>query len=162
MPELPDARRRRFVEQYALPEYDAGQLTQSRALADYFEATVARRRAAEGGEQLDHGRAGAHAEGRRRRHRVVAARRRRGWPGCSRSIEKGTISGSMAKDVFEKMFALEPDGRRRSSPPKGWRRSTTSRRSSALIADVLAKNADAVGAVPRRQDQRRSGFSSAR
>ena len=40
MPELPDARRQRFVEEYALPEYDAGQLTQSRALADYFEATV--------------------------------------------------------------------------------------------------------------------------
>src|SRR5438093_1981959 len=41
MPELPGARRRRFVEQYALPEYDAGQLTQTRALADYFESAVA-------------------------------------------------------------------------------------------------------------------------
>ena len=30
MPELPDARRQRFVEAYGLPEYDAGQLTQSR------------------------------------------------------------------------------------------------------------------------------------
>jgi len=40
MAELPDARRRRFVEAYALPEYDAGQLTQARALSDYFEATV--------------------------------------------------------------------------------------------------------------------------
>src|ERR1044072_5474189 len=39
MPELPDARRRRLAAQYALPEYDAGQLTQSRALADYFEFT---------------------------------------------------------------------------------------------------------------------------
>ncbi|HUC20171.1 MAG TPA: Asp-tRNA(Asn)/Glu-tRNA(Gln) amidotransferase subunit GatB, partial [Candidatus Polarisedimenticolaceae bacterium] len=37
MPELPDARRRRLVEQHALPEYDAGQLTQSRAVAEYFE-----------------------------------------------------------------------------------------------------------------------------
>ena len=41
LPELPDARRRRFVEQYALPEYDAGVLTASRELADYFEATAA-------------------------------------------------------------------------------------------------------------------------
>ena len=41
LPELPDARRRRFVAQYALPEYDAGVLTQSPALADYFEATAA-------------------------------------------------------------------------------------------------------------------------
>ena len=41
LPELPDARRRRFVAQYALPDYDAGVLTQSPALADYFEATAA-------------------------------------------------------------------------------------------------------------------------
>src|SRR4029079_5773082 len=41
MPELPDARRRRFVDAFGLPEYDAGQLTQSRASADYFEAAVA-------------------------------------------------------------------------------------------------------------------------
>src|SRR5712692_5410286 len=41
MPELPDARRRRLVEQYGLPEYDAGQLTQSRGIAEYFEAVVA-------------------------------------------------------------------------------------------------------------------------
>src|SRR5690242_946903 len=37
MPELPEARRRRFVAEYHLPEYDAGVLTQSMALADYFE-----------------------------------------------------------------------------------------------------------------------------
>ena len=41
MPELPEARRRRFIEQHALPEYDAGHLTQSRALSDYFEQAVA-------------------------------------------------------------------------------------------------------------------------
>jgi aspartyl-tRNA(Asn)/glutamyl-tRNA(Gln) amidotransferase subunit B len=41
LPELPDARRARFVEQYRLPEYDAGVLTQSMALADYFERVAA-------------------------------------------------------------------------------------------------------------------------
>src|SRR4030095_5074886 len=41
LPELPAAKRLRFVEAYGLPEYDAGVLTQSRDLADYFE-TVAR------------------------------------------------------------------------------------------------------------------------
>ena len=41
MPELPDARNRRFVTEYAIPEYDAGVLTQSVALADYFEAVTA-------------------------------------------------------------------------------------------------------------------------
>jgi aspartyl-tRNA(Asn)/glutamyl-tRNA(Gln) amidotransferase subunit B len=40
MPELPDARRQRFVTAYGIPEYDAGVLTQSAQLADYFEAVV--------------------------------------------------------------------------------------------------------------------------
>jgi aspartyl-tRNA(Asn)/glutamyl-tRNA(Gln) amidotransferase subunit B len=37
MPELPEARRQRFVEEYALSEYDAGVLTGTRALAEFFE-----------------------------------------------------------------------------------------------------------------------------
>ncbi|HVN72740.1 MAG TPA: Asp-tRNA(Asn)/Glu-tRNA(Gln) amidotransferase subunit GatB [Desulfomonilia bacterium] len=40
LPELPAAKRRRFIEQYGLPAYDADQLTQTRALADYFEQCV--------------------------------------------------------------------------------------------------------------------------
>ena len=70
--ELPDARRRRFVAQYALPDYDAGVLTQSPALADYFEATAAPVGQPEGGEQLDHGRADPQDE--RARQSDVAAR----------------------------------------------------------------------------------------
>jgi len=37
IPELPDAKRERFVKDYGLPEYDSDMLTQSRALAAYFE-----------------------------------------------------------------------------------------------------------------------------
>src|SRR2546430_11862835 len=37
MPELPEARRARFVSAYGLPDYDAGVLTSSAGLADYFE-----------------------------------------------------------------------------------------------------------------------------
>jgi aspartyl-tRNA(Asn)/glutamyl-tRNA(Gln) amidotransferase subunit B len=40
MPELPDEKRDRFVRDYGLPPYDAGVLTASRGLADYFEATA--------------------------------------------------------------------------------------------------------------------------
>jgi aspartyl-tRNA(Asn)/glutamyl-tRNA(Gln) amidotransferase subunit B len=40
MPELPDAKRARFQSAYGLSPYDAGVLTATRALADYFEATV--------------------------------------------------------------------------------------------------------------------------
>ena len=41
LPELPATRRARFVEQYALPTYDAGLLTGARATADYFEECMA-------------------------------------------------------------------------------------------------------------------------
>ncbi len=40
LPELPDAKKARFIQDYGLPSYDAGVLTSSRALADYFEACV--------------------------------------------------------------------------------------------------------------------------
>jgi aspartyl-tRNA(Asn)/glutamyl-tRNA(Gln) amidotransferase subunit B len=40
MPELPESRRKRFVAEYALSEYDAGVLTATRALADFFEETA--------------------------------------------------------------------------------------------------------------------------
>lgn len=40
LPELPAARARRFVGDYGLPEYDAGILTSSKGIAEYFEACV--------------------------------------------------------------------------------------------------------------------------
>jgi len=40
LPELPSARRRRFMDLYGLPTYDAEQLTQEPALADYYEQCV--------------------------------------------------------------------------------------------------------------------------
>ena len=40
MPELPDAKQNRFVKEYGIPWYDAGVLTSTRELADYFESTA--------------------------------------------------------------------------------------------------------------------------
>jgi len=40
VPELPSVRQQRFVTAYGLPEYDAGVLTSSRAVAEYYEACV--------------------------------------------------------------------------------------------------------------------------
>ncbi len=41
LPEMAQARQERYVREFGLPEYDAGLLTGTRALADFFEATVA-------------------------------------------------------------------------------------------------------------------------
>jgi aspartyl-tRNA(Asn)/glutamyl-tRNA(Gln) amidotransferase subunit B len=40
MPELPEAMRTRFIRDYGIPEYDAAVLTQSKAMADYYEKLV--------------------------------------------------------------------------------------------------------------------------
>ncbi len=42
MPELPEARRRRFMDQYSLPFADASQLTSEKSLADYYEEAAAK------------------------------------------------------------------------------------------------------------------------
>src|SRR5438874_7828117 len=96
MPELPDARRARFVAQYALPAYDASQLTQSRPLAEYFEAVVgagAPPKAASNWIMGELARrlkdAPAHLE-----NPPVTPERLAGLIGL---VENGTISGSTAK-----------------------------------------------------------------
>ncbi|MCK5310835.1 MAG: Asp-tRNA(Asn)/Glu-tRNA(Gln) amidotransferase subunit GatB [Desulfobacteraceae bacterium] len=40
IPELPDAKKARFINDFNIPEYDAGVLTASKELADYFEETI--------------------------------------------------------------------------------------------------------------------------
>jgi len=40
LPEMPDARQKRYVTEWGLPEYDAALLTEDRGVADYFEATL--------------------------------------------------------------------------------------------------------------------------
>jgi aspartyl-tRNA(Asn)/glutamyl-tRNA(Gln) amidotransferase subunit B len=40
LPELPDARRKRLINEHSLPEYDAGVLTATKQVADFYDATV--------------------------------------------------------------------------------------------------------------------------
>jgi aspartyl-tRNA(Asn)/glutamyl-tRNA(Gln) amidotransferase subunit B len=104
LPERPEARRRRFVEQYAIPEYDAGQLTQSRDLAEYFEAAVAAGAPAKLASNWIMGELARKLKEANLQilHAPVPPGR---LAGLTALIEKGTLSGPMAKEVFEKMFA---------------------------------------------------------
>jgi aspartyl-tRNA(Asn)/glutamyl-tRNA(Gln) amidotransferase subunit B len=104
LPELPAEKRRRFVSEYAIPDYDAGVLTLSRDVADYYE-TVAR--------------ASGNAKAASNWVMTEVLRKlkddERGVASCPvkpdslaamiRMIDAGTISGKIAKDVFEKMWA---------------------------------------------------------
>jgi aspartyl-tRNA(Asn)/glutamyl-tRNA(Gln) amidotransferase subunit B len=142
MPDLPAERRRRFVEQYALPDYAAGQLTQSRALADYFETAVAAGASAKAASNWIMGELAR----KLKEHDAdiesspLTADR---LAGLVTLVANGTISGSMAKDVFEKMYA---SGRPADAivAAEGLSQIDDDRAIARLIADVLAANADAV------------------
>ncbi|MFI4944623.1 MAG: Asp-tRNA(Asn)/Glu-tRNA(Gln) amidotransferase subunit GatB [Burkholderiales bacterium] len=109
LPELPRAQRQRFVTQYGLPAYDAGILTQSRALAEYYE-TAARGHAnpkaisnwimTELLREL-----GGDDESAVARSPVSPAH----LASLVRLIDDGTISGKIAKDVFARMVGSGED-----------------------------------------------------
>ncbi len=71
LPELPDAKRARFVKDYGLSAYDAGVLTAERESAEFFEA-VAKGRDGKGGRQLGHQRAVRAAQQGGAGHRALA------------------------------------------------------------------------------------------
>jgi aspartyl-tRNA(Asn)/glutamyl-tRNA(Gln) amidotransferase subunit B len=103
MPETAGARRRRFVGDYGLPEYDAGVLTQSPELADYFEAVA---RAVTSPKLASNWVMGELLRTLNDRGLDVAAApvRPPALAGLIGLVEQGTISGSIAKDVFVRMF----------------------------------------------------------
>ena len=103
LPELPEQRRRRFIEQYALPPYDAALLTQTRGVADYFEATA---------QQSGHPKAASNwVMGEVLRNMKERAIEIDAVPitpaalaGLVAIVEKGTISSTVAKDVFARIY----------------------------------------------------------
>jgi aspartyl-tRNA(Asn)/glutamyl-tRNA(Gln) amidotransferase subunit B len=142
MPELPEARRRRFVDQYALPEYDAGQLIESRALAEYFEAAVAAGAPAKAASNWIMGELARQLKERGGDIASVQVSASR-LAGLLALIEKGTISGSIAKDVLENMFST---GRSAEEivAAEGLTQIDDEAQIVELIAGVLARHTDAV------------------
>ena len=107
LPELPDAKRQRFVDQYSLKESDAEILTVSRALADYFE-TVAGSTAAR--PQLAANWVIGDLSGRLNKDGLDIEASRISATALAvllDRIEDGTISGKIAKEVFDAMWSGE-------------------------------------------------------
>ncbi|MBK8510315.1 MAG: Asp-tRNA(Asn)/Glu-tRNA(Gln) amidotransferase subunit GatB [Candidatus Competibacteraceae bacterium] len=107
LPELPDAKKQRFITQYGLSSYDAAVLTTSRALGDYYEATVA----ALGGEPklcanwvMGDLSALLNKDNHDIAYSPVSPTQ---LAGLLRRIQDRTISGKIAKDVFEALWAGE-------------------------------------------------------
>jgi aspartyl-tRNA(Asn)/glutamyl-tRNA(Gln) amidotransferase subunit B len=143
LPELPGARRERFMRQYALPAGDAALLTASRAAADYYETLVevsgADPRLCANWQNVELGSA-LNREGRS----IAQTRIEPGSLGLLlRRIGDGTISGKIAKEVFEALWAgegtadevIDRRGLRQISDPAAIER---------LVDEVLAANAKQV------------------
>ncbi|HYM70821.1 MAG TPA: Asp-tRNA(Asn)/Glu-tRNA(Gln) amidotransferase subunit GatB, partial [bacterium] len=103
LPELPDARRRRYIETYGLPEHDAGLLTETRPMAEFFEETVRRfpHPKTVGNWLVGDVAAYLNAAGLEIEQAQIG-------PGALAEllqlIEHGTLSGRSAKEVLEEML----------------------------------------------------------
>jgi aspartyl-tRNA(Asn)/glutamyl-tRNA(Gln) amidotransferase subunit B len=105
LPELPRARRQRFVAEFGLPAYDAGVLTQSRALAEYYETVVRAFPQPKIVSNWVMSELLRELPGDDERAIAVAPITPARLAGLLRLIDDGTISGKIAKTVFERMFA---------------------------------------------------------
>ena len=105
LPELPQARRQRFVSQYGLPAYDAEILTQSSALAAYYEAAVQAHPNAKAISNWVMTELLRDLEGADETAVARSPIAPADLAGLVRLIDDGTISGKIAKDVFARMLA---------------------------------------------------------
>ena len=142
LPELPEARRQRFVAAYGLPAYDAGVLTQSAELAGYFEQVAAEAgnpKAASNwvmGELL-------RTLKERGTNITEVGLSPRALAGLIRLVESGALSSSLAKDVFAKMY---DSGRSAEDivAADGLAQIDDESALLVLVHDVIARHSDAV------------------
>jgi len=103
LPELPEDRKKRFIESYFLPEYDADILTSSKAMGDFFESAISKYKKT---KVLSNWMMGELM--RFLNEEKIGIENSPVSPDnlveILKLIDDGTVSGKMAKDVFEKMF----------------------------------------------------------
>ncbi len=155
LPELRPARRDRFVADYGLPAYDAGVLTASRPLADYFEEAV--KLLGEAGESLaataktvSNWLMGDVSRLMNEAGLEPAAMRGKGFTLPPAAVvelivlvREGTISGKMAKDVLEEAFRAGK-APRAIVEAKGLSQISDSGALEAIVAEVVAANPSVV------------------
>jgi aspartyl-tRNA(Asn)/glutamyl-tRNA(Gln) amidotransferase subunit B len=149
LPELPEARRERMVQEYGITEYDAQVLTFSRALADQFESAAKAAKNPKRVANLVQGELMGRlkAKGLDIEHSPISMA---GVAASADLVESGAISGKMLKDLYDLSFergldfsaVYEQEGRPQQS-------SDTSALEK-VIAEVLAAN-------PKQLEQYRAG-----
>ncbi|MEM7431943.1 MAG: Asp-tRNA(Asn)/Glu-tRNA(Gln) amidotransferase subunit GatB [Pseudomonadota bacterium] len=152
LPELPDAKQQRFVSEYAIKEEDAGILTLSRASADYFETVVgasdAKAQTAANWVIGDLGGA-LNREGLEIDASPVSATQ---LAGLLDRIADNTISGKIAKEVFDAMWAGEGDADA-VIEAKGLKQITDTSAIEAIVDQVIADNPSQVAEYQSGKDK---------
>ncbi len=143
LPELPDEKKSRFIDQFGLSAYDATVLTANRDLAKYFEAVVD---AAKGEAKLSSNWVTGE---------LTAALNKAGFGindspvdaavlgGMIKRISDNTISGKIAKEVFEAMWNGEGDADT-IIESKGLKQITDSSAIEPVIDEIIANNSGQV------------------
>ncbi|MGM0876024.1 MAG: Asp-tRNA(Asn)/Glu-tRNA(Gln) amidotransferase subunit GatB [Bacillota bacterium] len=103
IPELPDGRRKRYIDELGLPEYDAKVLTMTKEISDFFEQTLTAGAEAKQASNWIMGEVSAYlnAEGKELANVALTAE---GLAGMIKLIENGTISSKIAKQVFKELI----------------------------------------------------------
>jgi aspartyl-tRNA(Asn)/glutamyl-tRNA(Gln) amidotransferase subunit B len=138
MPELPEAKKERFLKDYGIPEYDAGVLTVSRGLADFFEQTVALCHSPKAASNWI---MGDLLRDLKEYNKTIEESpiEPKEIADLIRLVESGEISSKMAKDVFEIMFR-EGKSPQQVIEEKGLKQITDTREIENIIRGVIASN----------------------
>jgi aspartyl-tRNA(Asn)/glutamyl-tRNA(Gln) amidotransferase subunit B len=149
LPELPEARRARFVKEYGITEYDAQVLTVSKSLADQFESAAKAARNPKRVANLVQGELmgrlkaiGAEIEQSPISMKGVAA--------SADLVESGTISGKMLKDLYDLSFSRHKDFPEVYEEEGRPQQSTDTSALEKIIDEVVAAN-------PKQVEQYRGG-----
>jgi aspartyl-tRNA(Asn)/glutamyl-tRNA(Gln) amidotransferase subunit B len=139
LPELPDDKRARFIEEYKLSAYDAGVLTASREMADYFEDTA---KATGDAKQAANWISGDLSAFLNRDNLEIqdSPVNSAMLAGLLARIQDKTISGKIAKEVFEAMWNGEGDADA-VIDKKGLKQITDSGAIEKIVDEVLAASA---------------------
>lgn len=142
LPELPEQKRKRFVKDYKIPEYDAGILTTSREIADFYEKSVllyTKPKIVSNwimGELLKE----LNSDGRKISTCPIKPE---GLTDLLKLIDDGTINSKMAKTVFEEMY-LNGKPAKEVIKEKGLIQITDSSAIETLVDQILLLNANQV------------------
>jgi len=154
MPELPDARKQRFVESYALSDYDASILAADAATASYFETA----QAVSSDAKLSANWVMGELSGRLNSEELSIAQspvEAKAMGELVLRVKDGTISSSGAKKVFNTLWESEGKSVDQIIDANGLKQVSDTGALEAIVDEVLANMADQIAQYQEADDKKR-------